>query len=145
VLLDKYPFIADADHLTYKFLSEGPKGVIQKAVSYQLFVNNIFNLAFGDWNESKQKIDDVIRSNNKDYAKVLTTVAFTVIDFINFHPGATIQIKGSTPSRTRLYQMSIQANLHEISNLFMILGFRNGKWELFEKGVNYELFLLRAR
>jgi hypothetical protein len=145
ILENCYPVITSPKHLSYAFFSKGPKGIIRKVVRFQEFESNIFNLAFGDWNEQHQQIDDFARSNNQDYDKVLATVAFVIKDFISFNPDATIVMRGSTTSRTRLYQMGIQANLDDINKLFVIKGFENDGWQDFKKGRNYEAFLLKAR
>lgn len=142
---EKYSVIRYDDFLTYEFLSQGPKGAIKKLVSYQEIDDNLFNLAFGDWDEVNRKMNDAIRSNNNDRNKVLLTVAFTAIDFIQHWPNATLLIKGSTESRTRLYQIKINNNWNEIIRLFDIKGFYNGYWEPFKKEKNYESFLLKAK
>lgn len=64
--LDKYPVFSNDKRTFYKFLSEGPKGTIKKVVYYQAIGENLFNLAFGDWDEQNQMINDKIRSNNND-------------------------------------------------------------------------------
>lgn len=142
---DKYSIVSDSDHVTYEFLSEGPKGTIKKVVFFQKFGEGVFNLAFGDWDEEEQKINDKARSNNSDRDKVLATVASTVIDFMKYHPGATIFAQGSTAARTRLYQIGILANLEEISQLLDLKGFSHNAWEAFEDDKNYEAFTLKAR
>lgn len=116
--LNKYPLVSTNEHLTFEFLSEGPNGSIKKVVYFEAIGDNLFNLAFGDWSEFEQGIDDKVRSNNHDRDKVMATVAATVIEFIKHYPQAIIFAKGSTPSRTRLYQIGILANWHEISQLF---------------------------
>lgn len=143
--LEKYAVIADKNHEGYEFLSEGPKGSIKKAALYQKAGPNLFNLAFGDWDEIGQRVNDQIRSNNNDRGKVLATVAFTVIDFVKHHPNAVLIAKGSTPARTRLYQMGISAYWYEIGHLFDIRGFNKGDWHPFERGRNYQAFALKAR
>lgn len=143
--LEKYTIVSDDRHLTYEFLSEGPKGNIKKVVSYKEIGDNLFNLAFGDWNEVENKVYDNARSNNNDRDKVLAAVASTVIDFIKYHPGAVIHAKGFTPSRTRLYQIGIVANLDEINSKFEIMGFIEEKWEVFKKGRNYSAFYLKTK
>ncbi len=143
--LEKYVIVVDQHHLTYEFFSKGPKGLIKKGVEYREIEKNYFNIGFGDWNEEQQKLDDSARSNNSDRDKVLSTVAITVVDFMRYHPKAIIIAKGSTPSRTRLYQISIHANWQQISSEFNVEGFRNGQWEAFEKGRNYEAFSLKAK
>jgi hypothetical protein len=143
--LDKYSITSDDSRLTYEFLSEGPKGTIKKVVLYQEIGEGVFNLAFGDWDEKAQKIIDYSRTNNKDKDKVLATVASTVIDFIKNYPEAVIIAQGITPGKTRLYQMGINQNWVEISQLFDLEGFYEGAWEPFRRGRNYDVFTLKAK
>ena len=56
-----------------------------------------------------------------------------------------VYAKGSTPARTRLYQMGINSNWSEIEPLMLVLGFVDGKWEIFKKNVNYEAFLVQRK
>jgi hypothetical protein len=47
--LNRYPLIAAESVLTFEFVSVGPRGSIQKLISFQQTeVKDIFNLAFGD-------------------------------------------------------------------------------------------------
>lgn len=140
--LPKYPVTISTDYHTYVFFSEGPRGKIAKAVIYSQTDGNLFNLAFGDWNEELQDLDDFSRSNNGDRDKILSTVAFTVLDFIKVFPDARIYIEGSTPARTRLYQIGIAANLLEINENFKVYGLFNDNWELFRKDKPYNSFLI---
>lgn len=105
----------------------------------------VYNLAFGDWDENNHCINDLAASNNGDRDKVLATVASTVVSFMNEHPLAIIHAIGSTPSRTRLYQMGIAKMWDQISLLFEIQGYVNFTWQPFQKGVNFDAFLLRAK
>jgi hypothetical protein len=140
----KYPVFTDDPHL-YLFFSEGPRGRITKAVIYSQIGGDLFNLAFGDWNEELRELDDSTRSNNGDRGKVLATVAFTALDFTNQFPNARIVAEGSTPARTRLYQMGIADNLMEINDNFEIYGLLGGHTEPFERGRNYEAFLIKRK
>lgn len=143
-----YPFIKRPESYYYEFYSEGPNGSVKKVVEYyrlQELEAEVFNLAFGDWNENSDRINDLSVSNNGDREKVLTTVAATVTDFIKDHPDAIIIATGSTLSRTRLYQMGIAKLWDEIRQQFEIQGYINDTWRPFQKGVNYSAFLLKAR
>ena len=95
--------------------------------------------------EETGRINDTIASNNDDRDKVLATVAGAVVDFMEDHPGAILYAEGSTPARTRLYQMGISKFWDEISEDFKIDGFANGGWKPFTKGENYESFLLKLK
>jgi len=143
--LERYPVVADSNYLMYKFLSRGPNGSIAKIVFYREVDDHVFNLEFGDWDVGKQEVDDKARSNNNDRNKVIATVAGTVIEFIKYYPRATVFAKGSTPARTRLYQIGIFANWPEISQRFVIQGFINGEWQVFQQGINYQAFLLKVK
>lgn len=140
-----YPVVTDEYHERFEFLSEGVTGTIKKVVFYQEIADGVYNLSFGDWQEPEQKINDKVRSNNNDREKVLATIALTVLRFMDSHPGATVLAKGSTPSRTRLYQIGICNNRHVIDKLFVIEGWVNHRWEPFTSGKNYEAFILQRR
>ena len=141
----RYRVAVNDDYCFYRFYREGPKGLIEKAVIYSEMEAGLYNLAFGDWNAELDALDDSIRSNNGDRDKVLATVAFTALNFTNQFPNTLLHIKGSTSSRTRLYQMGIGNNLLEINKNFEIQGFRLQKWEPFILGRNYEAFLVRRK
>jgi hypothetical protein len=141
----KYPVEADNEQHLYEFFSEGPMGRIRKVILYEKLGDDFFNLGFGDWNEELQQTDDSSRTNNGDRNKVLATVAFTALDFTNQFPNARIAVEGSTPARTRLYQMGIAHNLLEIKENFEIYSLLDGHWESFQRGRNYEAFLIKRK
>jgi len=142
---ERYDIEISENDFVYWFYSNGPKGRILKTVQFQYmpeYGKNFFNLAFGDAERLTDKPDDRAISDNGDYLKVLHTVAKVVQNFINLWPKAIIQIKGSSLSRTRLYQMGIASFWLEVSHEFNILGELNGDWIPFKKGVNYTGFLV---
>lgn len=143
--MERYVAVADSTHRTFEFWSEGPNGAIRKIVRYRHLDMGIYNLGFGDWNEKSLLMEDKARSNNLDRDKVLATVAFTVLDFMKFHPGITVFIEGSTGSRTRLYQIQIKSLWHWISQLVYVEGFVKDKWEPFRKDGSYEAFMVSLR
>lgn len=129
----------------YFFFSEGPKGRVEKAILYYKIPEwevPTFNVAFGDWDERLNRINDKVVTNNGDRQKILATVAASVIHFMSKHPHAYIFATGSTPPRTRLYQMGIRDHLMEIAFKFNIHGFIQGRWEPFKPGRNYDGFLI---
>jgi hypothetical protein len=145
--LDHYPYAPSKNFKHYYFYSEGPNGRIKKTVIYSVLWDDplVYNLAFGDEDLKTGMISDTAKSNNQDRDKVLATVASTVIDFMNTYGNVPIYAQGSTPSRTRLYQLSIAHLLDEITEGFTIRGFRNNNWELFQRNVNYEAFLVEKK
>lgn len=142
--LERYQCTANESFLDFEFYSEGPNGKIKKIVRYSpQNANGIkyFNLGFGDWNEELQQVDDKPNTNNGDREKILATVASTVLVFTEKFPDAMIYVKGSSPSRTRLYQMGIVSNWNEIETLLYVYGFVNGNWYPFERNIRFEAFL----
>ncbi|MFL5744484.1 MAG: DUF6934 family protein, partial [Niastella sp.] len=121
--INHYDYLVSEDKFNYEFLSEGPKGKIRKVVFFTCInqENFSFNLAFGDLDENGI-FNDLIVSNNHDAEKVLATVARAVISFTNLYPKAIIYAEGSTPSRTRRYQMGINKFWKEIVLDFYVYG-----------------------
>ncbi len=142
--LERYEYSTNETFLDFEFESNGPNGEIKKIVRFSPANANgrtYFNLVLGDWNEETRTIDDAAISDNQDTERILATVAATVLDFTEQFPDVIVFAKGSTPARTRLYQMGISANLKEIDHLLQVYGLQNRKWEPFRKNVNYDAFL----
>ena len=144
--LPKYPLASSDKMMTFEFISEGPKGLINKLVNYQpTNFKNVYNLAFGDKDTTTGEINDMIISNNGDSEKVLATVVATIYAFTDQYPDAWIYATGSTKSRTRLYRMGISKYLSEVEENFEILGEINDDWEKFNENTEYESFLVRRK
>ena len=143
----KYNYRSESTLQFYEFISEGPKGLIKKMVIYtETTTENVYNLGFGDYDESTNGINDLSVTNNGDSLKVLATVASTVYAFTEKYPNAWILATGSTTIRTRLYRMGITNNLAEIETDFIVLGYsKNEEWEKFLVGEDYEAFLLTKK
>ena len=58
---------------------------------------------------------------------------------------ASVFIAGSTPSRTRLYQVVIGRELHEIQNLFIVQGVTGIGTENFQQGKLYLAFVISLK
>jgi hypothetical protein len=144
--LPKYQLVADEKLATYKFVSEGPKGRIEKIIQFTLInTQGIYNLSFGDIVDEQEGMDDRIVSNNGDSEKVLATVVSAVFAFFDKNKDVWIFASGSTPSRTRLYQIGINKYYHELSEEFEIFGQLEDNWELFSIGKNYKSFLAKRK
>lgn len=122
--LERYEIESSVDSKYFEFVSSGINGNIVKVVKYVPFPNQegLFNLGFGDKSIETGELDDLVVSNNGDTEKVLATVAMTVYEFFEEHPSATVYLKGSTSSRTRLYQISISKFIEQISIEFDVYG-----------------------
>ena len=144
--LEKYAFWFRDDR--YVFISKGPKGKIEKAVRFYKVADEPFfqySLSFGDWDERWGRINDRIVTNNGDRQKILATVAAIVIDFTVGNSDAGVFATGSTPSRTRLYQMGIGMYYSVIAAVFEIQGLIRGVWEPFQKGRPYIAFFVKRK
>lgn len=142
---DRYPYYAAKSFFDFEFESVGPKGRIRKIATFIRIRQNIYSFGFGDLDERTGEISDTVISNNGDGPKVLNTVAAIIHDFTAMYPDASVYVEGSTPSRTRWYQMNINAFYEEISYSFELYGNRNNKWEPFRSGNNYRAFMGRRR
>ncbi|QEC75942.1 DUF6934 family protein [Mucilaginibacter ginsenosidivorax] len=146
--LDRYNYQISNDHQDYIFYSEGPKGKIKKIVRFskiQDLESTVYNLGFGDADDETGVVDDSVVTNNKDSSMVLATVANTVIDFTNYYGNQYIYATGSTPARTRLYQIGIAGLWEKISIDFEVYGLKEDSWHEFKKNVNYDAFLVRRK
>ncbi len=147
--LDRYECTAGPQFKSFSFQSIGPNGTIKKLIDYidipDVYLpdgRSVVNLRLGDWDESSQQVDDLVVSNNHDREKVLATVASTIISFTESHGRIPVFAEGSSPARTRLYQMGINAHREAIESLFWVYGRIRGEWRLFESGINFDAFLV---
>ena len=144
---DRYRVETSFDLTTFEFVSEGPKGRIEKVVVYsEINLKDVYNLAFGDKDPISGFLNDLTVTNNGDSQKVLATVAATLYAFTEERTKATIVATGSTAARTRLYRMGITNNLESIKDDFEVFGLTaNKKWEAFRKNITYGAFLVRRK
>jgi len=147
VKLPKYEYMADENLDYFEFLSIGLKGQIKKVVQFsKLNEDGFYNLAFGDYNEVTNQIDDKVVTNNGDSLIILRTVASTVFAFTDKYPNAIIFATGSTEIRTRLYRMGLSNNLDEITIDFEVYGvLENGNVEPFIIGEDYFGFIVKRK
>ncbi|MGG7665839.1 DUF6934 family protein [Dyadobacter sp. BHUBP1] len=145
--LNTYPLLKNEDLKSYYFWSTGPNGTIKKVIVFQLVdpEQALYNLAFGDLFEGAEILNDLVITNNGDTRVVLATVGKAVVEFLEDFPNATIVAVGSTPVRTRLYQINISRFINEILQEFVVEGYFDGSWELFEGNTNYDAFMLKKK
>ena len=123
-----YEYAIDDNDLLYTFYSRGKNTTI-KVVIYQKAARNHFNLAFGDYDEVKDEVSDISVTNNGDTIKVLGTVIETIQTFFKAYPYAILDVRGSTISRTKLYQKIIRDNWAKIETEFKILAFMENDYQ----------------
>ena len=130
----------------FTFVSEGPKGKISKLIEIkETNLKDFYNIAFGDKDVETGKINDEIVTNNSDTEKVLRTVVAAIYAFTDLNPEAWIYATGSNFARTRLYRLGISKYFEEVERYFEIYGELNGKWCFFEKGIDFEGFVVKRR
>ena len=144
--LDRYELKADDQLTTFAFLSEGSKGKIEKVIQFSLVnQNNLYNLAFGDRNYLTGEIDDKVVTDNGDSEKILATVVAAVYAFCDKTPKVWIYATGGTAARTRLYRMGINKYYDIVESDFKIFGQTQSEWERFEKGKDYQAFVVQRK
>jgi hypothetical protein len=144
--LEKYEIESSSTYLRFEFYSKGPKGKIKKQVEFEQFeLDSVFyNIGFGDVDEYGN-INDLAITDNNDGQKVLATVVLSIFKFFEKYPNASVFATGSSKSRTRLYRIGITNNWTEIEKNYEVYGFLNSYWSPFEKGKDYEAFIIRAK
>ena len=145
--LTRYEYQTEDNLHFFEFVSVGPKGEIKKIVEYsKVSVDNIYNLAFGDYDELTNKFNDKIVTNNGDSKKVLATVVSTLYAFTGRYPEAWVFATGSSEVRTRLYRMGISINLEELKDDFYVYGMKfDESFEDFIVGEDYLGFLVTRK
>lgn len=120
--LDHYPLKVGDRLFAYEFMSIGPKGKILKLIQFTLVDEELrlYNLGFGDWDESTGDINDKIVTDNGDTQKIMATLVEAVYQFSEEVSGALIYATGSTESRTRLYRIGLNKNLAAVKADFII-------------------------
>ena len=143
----RYEYQTEDDLHFFELTSIGLKGDIKKIVEYsKVSVGNIYNLAFGDYDELTDKLNDKIITNNGDSQKVLATVVSTLYAFTGRYPDVWVFATGSTEVRTRLYRMGISNNLDELKEDFYVYGMKfDESFEEFIVGEDYLGFLVTRK
>jgi hypothetical protein len=146
VRLPKYHLEGERSFLAFTFISVGPKGQIAKRVKFvETDTRDVYNLSFGDLDPATGDINDRVVSNNGDTEMVLSTVVSAIYAFTDRYNEAWVAATGSTKARTRLYRIGLSKYLTEIKKDFEIYGYRNQQWQEFEKGIEYDVFLVKRK
>ncbi|MBP6236675.1 MAG: hypothetical protein KA536_11050 [Saprospiraceae bacterium] len=137
----KYEF-RKTNELHFDFISVGKKGEIHKRVTFIELEYGFFNMGLGDLNPESAEVDYFSVSDNGDRNTILATVSEIIVSFFELYPSHTIYFKGTSRSRTRLYQMAINHFYDELSERFHILGELDDKMTRFKRNTNYKSFLI---
>jgi len=101
-------------------------------------------LALLDYNPITHEFSDISVTDNGDMPEVIATVITILERFLNANPGQKIYFEGSTPTRTRLYQIAIAQVFDRESDL-SIEGYKNDQWVEFEPNIGFEGFLVKKK
>ncbi len=85
------------------------------------FLPDVFNLAFGPFNERKE-IDDKVKFQHKNHSRVFSTIVFAAFTFLEENKHKYLGIDGSNNARAYMYYRCIQNNFDYLSDIFDIYG-----------------------
>lgn len=128
-----YEFVVTDEACTFQFTSVGKKPIVKCVVYHRTNIPGFYNLAMGGLLPDG-KLDVEVVSDNGDRNKILATVIQPLFTFLEAHPTDFVFFTGSTPTRTRLYQILTS---HELDRATFLLScrsmLRNGHLVQFEK------------
>ncbi len=127
----------------FRFDSVGEKGRIQKWIWFQFRRKNRYNLAFGDFIGGE--LSDSNISNNQDFVRVMSTVAFAIREFLKEYPKSTIEIRAVDDKRLGFYHTIFKRHLREIQKDFMLFGILDKQKEAFNPEKCYDRFEVKLR
>lgn len=141
-----YSFQRSLKATEFFFESIGPKGVIQKLVSITpTGFEHTYNLALADFDPHTKTFDDRTISDNGDATKILATIFQIVNSHLEQFPERWIIFSGNSAARNRLYRMAINHSFQELSKLFLLFGYHDDEWEIFQSNRQYEFFLVQKK
>ena len=134
------------DRLRFEFESIGLEKIVAKVVEYEPVDENgvYFNLALVDMDEDGDYSDNTI-TDNKDTEKVFGIIAKTIDYFFEKKTKGRILIFSNDKRRIRLYRMIISNYSDEKEQNWRFYGLLAEKFEKFEKGKNYEAFMIALK
>jgi hypothetical protein len=125
-----YKTSTNKEETSFQFESVGAKGTIRKNITYFHLGENIWNLGFGD--EDGDGFDDEVISNNHDVRMILQTIANTIYQFTESHPGCGVYIRPVDARRKMLYNTVFKRRHAEIATSFTVFGRNENSMEDFE-------------
>lgn len=109
-----------------------------------MFVPDTYALLLGDL-LGDGSIDVNGKSRNGDTRMVLNTVLRIIFEFLSQEQDAKIFVEGSSPARTRLYQIAIASQLDALRDQFNIAGMLDGEFQDFQIGRSYSAFVISLK
>lgn len=139
---EAYNVESSLDNTRFQFQSIGKRDVFEKVIFITPLSGEVYNLSLVDYQPATGLYSDMSVTDNGDMREVLATVIMVILDVFDINPHYKLYFEGSTPSRTRLYQISISKIYDPITSDLIIQGYKDGEWLKFEPNINFEGFLI---
>ena len=136
-----YDFQIGAEARTFFFISKGPRTIAKQVIYAETTLPEFFNLALADVEEDGSQNFYSVR-NNGDLERIMATVAQTLLVFFRTYPSAKVAFTGSTPARTRLYQIILAREIQAVATDFVLSGVKNNNLEDFRPNRDYDGFVI---
>jgi len=143
MIKDSYPLIPTKLKNAFFFKSVGVKGTILKVIIFEHLKGNRYNLAFGD--VVNNELDDEVISNNRDFVKVMATVATAIYYFLETNPKAIVEIDPIDSKRALFYNRIFQRKHTEIIEILNLVGIVNKQKEIYNPEKLYDKFEIRSK
>lgn len=143
MISESYDYVALDNKTEYFFASKSKKGGILKSVQFTPFEGNVWNIAFGDYNEGD--LDDSIISNNHDIVKIFNTIAKIIYEYSDKFPSHILFINPVDDKRKQLYNHIFRRHYETIDIIFDITGSINRKEEVYSPQKKYDTFKLKRK
>ncbi|MCF2506247.1 hypothetical protein L0663_22830 [Dyadobacter sp. CY107] len=139
-----YPYRASEDALSFTFKSISEERVVPKKAEFTVMSENVYNFAFGDLDD-KGEIDDLAITNNKDTHLVFATVIQILLDFLDNNESKLVYFKGSTPARTRMYQIILRKEKANWKDRLIVYGIKNDDTIPFKTDCKFDAFICKTK
>ncbi|WP_409021359.1 DUF6934 family protein [Dyadobacter sp. CY261] len=140
-----YQTESNEENTRFQFQSIGKRGVFEKVIFFTPLTIDTYNLSLVDYDKATGSYDDLSVTDNGDMPEVLVTAISAIHQFLGSNPGKKIYFEGSTPARTRLYQIAISKIYYPEQSDLLISGLQDDQWFPFEPNVNFEGFLAEKK
>ncbi len=134
----------DKNVIAYTFVSVGKNGDIVKMVAFQLFYENVYNLALVDYDGISGVIDDEVVSDNGDMSQVLSTTWAIMLHFLKTFPEKSVSIHGNSDTKQKLYHRLVANNLLPLKQQYNVFGVSTiGEKEPFDSLKTYQSIIIQ--
>ena len=141
-----YKFYGPITEYRYEFLSISIEKKVIKVVRFsETDTEEIYNLVLLDIMPDGSESNDKTETKNKDMETILATVIAIITSFLHKNPTWFVHIEGSDIKRKRVYQILINREYDNLITDYVIFGGNGEERKVFEKGKNYQYFIITKR